>query len=204
MDALIIVDMQNDFLPGGTLAVPNGDQIVGVVNKLCDCFNLVIATKDKHPKSHISFASTHHKKPFTTIKIGEIDQELWPDHCVENTYGENLTDELAFEKITKLFVKGTQVDSDSYSVFYDDSTKTSTKLLEYLKANNVSKVYIVGVAAEYCVKQSALDSASLGFETYVIKDAIAFLDQSEDSIISYFEEMRSHNIGVVSSQELLK
>ena len=170
--ALIVVDIQNDFLPGGRLAVPDGDKIIPKVNDLIKKFDLVIATQDWHPVNHISFAENHKgKKPGDKITVEGVEQILWPSHCVHNTYGAEFAKDLLKDKFTAVIRKGTDPMIDSYSGFFDNARKKDTGLDDLLKSLNVSEVYIVGLATDYCVKFTALDAVSLGYKTHVIREA---------------------------------
>jgi nicotinamidase/pyrazinamidase len=170
--ALIVVDIQNDFLPGGRLAVPDGDKIIPKVNDLIKKFDLVIATQDWHPANHISFAENHKgKKPGDKITVEGVEQILWPLHCVQNTFGAEFAKDLLKDKFTAVIRKGTDPMIDSYSGFFDNARKKDTGLDNLLKSLNVSEVYIVGLATDYCVKFTALDAVSLGYKTHVIRDA---------------------------------
>jgi nicotinamidase/pyrazinamidase len=170
--ALIVVDIQNDFLPGGRLAVPDGDKIIPKVNDLIKKFDLVIATQDWHPVNHISFAENHKgKKPGDKITVEGVEQILWPSHCVQNTFGAEFAKDLLKDKFTAVIRKGTDPMIDSYSGFFDNARKKDTGLDNLLKSLNVSEVYIVGLATDYCVKFTALDAVSLGYKTHVIREA---------------------------------
>ena len=180
--ALIIVDIQKDFCPGGALAVSQGDEIVKTINELqLKNYDLIITTQDFHPKNHKSFASNNQGK-----KIGELGelngqaQVMWPDHCVQGTEGVGFHPELNLTKVNKNFTKGSNPGVDSYSGFFDNDKKSSTGLGEYLKENNISKVDVVGLALDYCVKATALDAKNLGFDTSVILDATKAVNLSPD------------------------
>jgi nicotinamidase/pyrazinamidase len=167
--ALIVVDIQNDFLPGGALAVPSGDEIIPAINELMKQFSLVVATQDWHPQDHKSFAINHYgKKPGDKIILAGIEQVLWQAHCVQNTYGAELSKQLDKSRITHIVKKGTDVNIDSYSAFFDNARKKSTGLDDLLKSNNVNEVYVVGLATDYCVKYTVLDAISLGYKTHLI------------------------------------
>ncbi len=169
--ALLIVDVQNDFIPGGALAVPKGNEVVPYINTLQPEYTLIVATKDWHPANHCSFASAH-----PGGKIGErIDLErgtqlLWPDHCVQRTNGAQFVSDLLVNKIAKTFEKGVDKDIDSYSGFFDNDHGRATGLDAFLKERKVEEVHIVGLATDYTVKFTALDSVKLGFKTIVHKE----------------------------------
>lgn len=177
MHALIVVDIQNDFVPGGALAVAGGDEIIPVVNKLQDSFDLVVATQDWHPVDHKSFASNHKgKKPFETIILHGLDQVLWPDHCIQGSLGAELHKDLKLNKVEAIFRKGMDADIDSYSGFYDNGYKKSTGLAGYLRERKVKKLYVCGLAADYCVFYTTKDALKENFDTYVIEDATRAID----------------------------
>ncbi|MFD1094418.1 bifunctional nicotinamidase/pyrazinamidase [Salegentibacter chungangensis] len=180
MKALVLIDVQNDFMPGGALAVPEGDEIVPVINKLQQDFELVIATQDWHPEGHASFASSHlGKKEFESIKLGKTDQVLWPDHCVQNTKGAEFHTGLETSRIEAIFRKGTNPEIDSYSGFYDNEHLKSTGLSGYLKEKGATELYFCGLAAEFCVYFSIKDALAEGFSATLIEDATRALDESE-------------------------
>ena len=182
MNALIIVDIQNDFTSGGSLAVPNGELIIPIVNKIQDQFDLVVATQDWHPSAHSSFASNHiGRNVFETISLRGLDQVLWPDHCVQDSPGANFHRELNLKKVEAIIRKGMDPDIDSYSGFYDNGRKKSTGLKGYLKERNVTSVYICGLAGDYCVYFTAKDSQSEGFKTVIIEDAVKSISENDFS-----------------------
>jgi nicotinamidase/pyrazinamidase len=177
--ALLIVDMQNDFMPGGPLGVPGADQLIPVINALIPMFPLVVASQDFHPKDHVSFASNHlGKKPGDHISVGNQDQVLWPVHCVGNSPGAELVASLDKTNITRCFPKGTDQAIDSYSAFFDNARQKATGLADYLKSHRVTDLYIVGVATDYCVLYSSLDALDLGFNVYVIKEGCKAINLS--------------------------
>jgi nicotinamidase/pyrazinamidase len=179
MKALLLIDIQHDFLPGGALAVPEGDQIIPLVNKLQQQFNLVIATQDWHPAGHKSFASTHAgKQPFDQIELHGLEQVLWPDHCIQGTAGAEFSKELDTKKIEAIFRKGTNPEIDSYSGFYDNGHLKSTALADYLRSKQVDELYLAGLAGDYCVYFSAKDALQEGFKTYLIEDATRPIDKA--------------------------
>ncbi len=199
MKALIIVDMQNDFMPGGALGVADADQLVSVINSIIPKFNLVIASQDWHPKDHVSFASNHPgKKPGDRIKVDHHDQILWPIHCVRNTHGAELVTGLDKANITSSFYKGSDKNIDSYSVFFDNARRKSTGLGDYLRSRGVTDVYFVGVATEYCVLYSTLDGIDLGFSVYVIADACKPINLSVQDEERALEMMRAKGAKVIT------
>jgi len=172
MKALILVDIQYDFLPGGALAVADGDAIIPVCNQIQSQFDLVVATQDWHPAGHKSFASSHAgKNTFETIELNGLTQVLWPDHCVQGTTGADISKELFTNKIEAIFRKGTNPEIDSYSGFYDNGHLKSTALADYLKGKAIKQVFLAGLAADYCVYFTAKDALAEGFEAFIIEDA---------------------------------
>lgn len=180
MKVLVIIDMQNDFMPNGALPVPEGDKIVPLINKLQDKFDLVIATQDWHPEAHASFASSHeNKKVYEVIDLDGIEQVLWPDHCIQGSSGAQFHAELNTTKWETIFRKGTNPEIDSYSGFYDNAHLKSTGLSGYLKEKGASELYFCGLAAEYCVYFSVKDALKEGFKTVLIEDATKALSNEE-------------------------
>jgi nicotinamidase/pyrazinamidase len=172
MRALLLIDIQNDFIPGGALAVQGGDEIISTVNALQPKFDLVVATQDWHPKDHKSFASQHPaKNAFDVIDLDGLQQVLWPDHCVQGSAGANFSVDLEVNKIEAIFRKGTEPHIDSYSGFYDNGHRKTTGLSNYLKGKNISELYVAGLAADYCVYYTAKDALQQGFKTFFIEDA---------------------------------
>jgi len=176
-DALLVIDVQNCFIPGGSLAVKEGDAIVPVINKLAKAFANVVITQDWHTADHVSFASQHQgKKPFETVKLKYGTQVLWPDHCVQGTDGAALHKDLSIPHAQLVLRKGFHKDTDSYSAFLEADRKTSTGLAGYLKARGIKRVYLAGLATDFCVAWSALDARKAGFEAGVIEDACRAID----------------------------
>ncbi len=172
MKALIIVDLQNDFMPGGPLGVPGADELASIINPLMEKFSLVIATQDWHPVNHCSFAKNHFgKKAGDVVNIKGITQILWPVHCLRDTSGAELVASLNKKPIASHFYKGTDQGIDSYSVFFDNAHLRSTGLGDYLKSRGITDVYLAGVATDYCVLYSAIDALDLGFKVHIILDA---------------------------------
>ena len=203
MKALILVDLQNDFMPGGALTVPEGNAVVKVANRLLPRFDLVVATQDWHPPAHGSFASSHEgKNPGDTIDLNGLRQELWPDHCIQNGEGAAFHRDLNRKPIDRVFHKGTNPSLDSYSAFFDNAHRGSTGLSEYLKENGVTAVYIMGLATDYCVKFSALDAVRLGLETYVVTDGCRGIDLNPGDINKVWEEMRQAGVKLVEAEAL--
>jgi nicotinamidase/pyrazinamidase len=172
MKALLLIDVQNDFVPGGGLAVPEGDQIIPLLNQLQPSFDLVVATQDWHPQAHKSFASNHEgQQVFNKIELHGLEQVLWPNHCVQGTPGAELHKDLDTSRVEAIFRKGTNPEIDSYSGFYDNGHQKSTGLVDYLRGKGVTQVYVAGLAGDYCVYFSAKDAVQEGFETFLIEDA---------------------------------
>ncbi|MCB4379689.1 bifunctional nicotinamidase/pyrazinamidase [Synechococcus sp. MU1644] len=175
--ALIVIDVQNDFCPGGTLAVPEGDQIVPGINALMDDFNTIVLTQDWHPAGHSSFASSHDgKSPYELIDMPYGPQVLWPDHCVQGSAGSDLRTELNVTRANVVIRKGTDPAIDSYSAFFENDQKTPTGLEGYLRTLGVTEITMVGLATDFCVQFSALDAARLGFKVTVREDLCRAID----------------------------
>ena len=201
MSALILIDLQNDFMSEGALAVPDGDAVIPVANRLVQSFDLVVATQDWHPPGHSSFASQHPgKNPGDTIELDGLRRELWPDHCVQGTSGTELHADLDVRRITRIFQKGTDPRIDSYSAFFDNAHRKSTGLADYLKEKGVSEVYLMGLATDYCVKFSVLDAVELGFRVNVIQDGCRGIDLQAGDVSKAIDEMKTVGIVIVSSE----
>ncbi|MFW5645430.1 MAG: bifunctional nicotinamidase/pyrazinamidase [Bacteroidota bacterium] len=201
MKALLIIDLQNDFLPGGSLEVENGDVIIPVINSISPKFDLVLATQDWHPANHISFASNNKDaKPFDTIEINGMEQIMWPDHCVQGTKGAQISSELDEKPIEAIFRKGMDPEIDSYSGFYDLNYKKDTGLAGYLRARKVKRLFIAGLAADVCVYFSTKDALREGFETYLIDDATRAINDEK-----YIEQKKEHlnkGVKIISSADI--
>ncbi len=193
--ALILVDIQNDFCPGGSLAVRGGDDVIAIANSLQQEFPITIATKDWHPTNHTSFASNHlGKKIGDVIKVHGIDQILWPDHCIQNTHGAEFHLQLNTQNIQKIFYKGTNPEIDSYSAFFDNEHRRATRLGDYLHDINIKNVYIMGLATDYCVKYSCLDAVQLGFHTHIIQEGCRGVELHPGDIEKTLQELKNNNI----------
>jgi nicotinamidase/pyrazinamidase len=176
-DVLVAVDVQNDFCPGGRLAVPRGDEVVPAINRLCERFRHVVLTQDWHPPGHLSFASRHPgRKPFETIEAPYGRQELWPDHCVQNTPGAEFRRDLVVPHAALIVRKGFHREIDSYSAFYENDHTTPTGLAGYLKERGLGRVFLAGLAFDFCVRFSAEDAHRCGFAVVVIEDACRGID----------------------------
>lgn len=184
MKALILVDIQNDFLENGSLAVANGNEILNLVNTIIPKFDLVVATQDWHPATHKSFASQHAgKSVFEQIDLYGLSQTLWPDHCVQGTFGAQFHSDLNTNAIAAIFRKGMNVDVDSYSGFFDNGKQNDTGLAGFLKAKNVSEVYVCGLAGDFCVQFTANDALNSGFKTFLIDGAIRSINPTNFEVI---------------------
>lgn len=201
--ALLIVDVQNDFIPGGTLAVSEGDQVIPVINDLQKKFKHVIATQDFHPSDHGSFAANHPgKKPGEFIELGGLIQILWPVHCVKGTKGSEFHSELNQSQWEAIFQKGKNPEVDSYSGFFDNARRGDTGLGDYLNSNGITQVFVCGLALDYCVKFTALDAKSLGFDTFLINDATRAVNLNPNDGELAIAEMEAAGIGILTSKDL--
>ncbi len=199
--ALIIVDMQNDFCPGGALPVPDGDKIIPVINGITGSFDAVVATQDWHPLDHRSFAKNAGRKPYETVEVNGIAQTLWPVHCVQGTFGAEFAAGLNLTDADMILRKGTNPDIDSYSAFLENDRKTETGLRYYLKGLRVDEVYLCGLAGDYCVYYSALDARAFGFVTYVIRDATRCVDVPCGAMQRAIDDMTDKGITLVTHEE---
>jgi len=203
-NALLIVDVQNDFCPGGALAVKEGNDVVPVINNITGSFYRVIATQDWHPQKQVSFASNHEGlNEYDQIDYNGSKQTLWPDHCVAGTYGADFNKGLNTDFVDLIVRKGTSPDIDSYSAFVENDRITSTGLDGYLKSVGITDLYVCGLATDYCVFYSAMDAAEAGFNVYLIIDACRGINVPESSIDSALADMREKGINIISSKELL-
>jgi len=191
MTALIIVDVQNDFCPGGALVVPRGDTVVPPINRIQPRYDLIVATQDWHPADHGSFAANHlGRVPGDVIEVAGLPQILWPVHCVQGTHGAEFHPDLNLDRVARVFRKGTNPRIDSYSGFFDNDHRVSTGLAEYLRERGVREVHICGLATDYCVKFTALDAARLGLDTYFVDDACRGVELQPGDAQRAIEEMR--------------
>lgn len=202
--ALLLVDIQNDFLPGGALPVPEGDQVVPVANRLMPRFPLVVATQDWHPPDHLSFASNH-----KGLDVGDETtfagkrQTLWPDHCVQGTPGAELAAQLERERIERVFRSGVAIDADGYSGFAREPGQATSPLEDFLKRRGVSEVFVMGLATDYCVQATARDAAGAGFKTYLIEDGCRGVDRPEGRVEQAKRWMREAGVEFVQSRALV-
>lgn len=201
--ALIMVDLQNDFCYGGSLAVPEGDAVIPIANELQNYFDLIVATKDWHPENHMSFAVNHPGKNIGEIVyVHGLPQVLWPAHCIQNTKGAEFHPKLNTEKINYIFYKGTDPAVDSYSAFFDNEHLRATGLGDYLRNLNVQVVYLMGLATDYCVKYSCLDALKLGFEVFVIEDACRGVELTLGDIKKAKAEMQNLGAKLINSNDV--
>jgi nicotinamidase/pyrazinamidase len=202
--ALILVDLQNDFVPGGALAVPNGDAVVPIANKVQQAFDLIVATQDWHPRTHGSFAANHRGKlPGDVVNLNGLRQILWPVHCVQNTHGAEFVAGLDRSRVKKIFHKGVDPWIDSYSCFFDNGHRRDTGLGKYLKSQGVLDVYLLGLATDYCVKFSALDALQLGFNVHVIEDGCRGINLKRDDSEQTLDQLRRLGVEITRSSRVL-
>ena len=200
--ALLVIDVQNCFLPGGSLAVKEGDQVVPVINKLAKGFANVVMTQDWHTPGHVSFASSHAgKKPFETVDLAYGKQVLWPDHCVQGTDGASLSKDLAIPQAELVIRKGYHKDVDSYSAFTEADGKTTTGLAAYLKARKIQRLFVAGLATDFCVAWTALDARKAGFEAYVVEDACRGID-TQGSMAKAWADMAKAGVKRIQSSDI--
>lgn len=196
--ALILVDIQNDFIPGGALAVTGGDEIIDVANRAMKNFDHIIATQDWHPADHKSFASQHKgKRPGEFIELNGLPQILWPDHCIMGTRGAEFAPGLDTGSITKVIRKGMNREVDSYSGFFDNAHNHATGLENYLRAQEITDLFIMGLATDYCVKFTALDARRLGFDTSLIIEGVRGVEVNTGDCDKAVEEMKKAGVMVV-------
>jgi nicotinamidase/pyrazinamidase len=200
MTALILIDVQPDFLPGGPLAVPDGDAVIPVINRIVDRFDLVVATQDWHPPTHGSFAANHPgHRPGDVIDLNGLPQVLWPTHCVRGTPGAALAPALDGDRIEAIFRKGTDPAVDSYSGLFDNGHRRSTGLADYLRGRGVTAVAVCGLATDYCVKFTALDAVAQGFHVTLIEDASRGVNLRPGDVAAAVEQLRQAGVRVARS-----
>ncbi len=203
MKCLVLVDIQNDFCPGGTLAVKDGDQVVAVANKLMEVSPLTVATQDYHPAEHKSFAVNHRgKNVFDMVNLNGLNQVLWPAHCVIGTLGADFHPALAHQR--NVFSKGGDIEVDSYSGFFDNGKRNKTALDQFLKISEVKELFVMGLATDYCVKFTALDAVELGYKVYLVLDGCRGVNLTAGDVDKAIEDMKKKGITVVDSVEALK
>ncbi len=204
MRAFLVIDVQNDFCPGGALAVPGGDEVVPRINELAGRFEHVLLTQDWHPPGHLSFASSHAgKAPYETVKLAYGSQILWPDHCVQGTPGAAFHPELRLDRAELVLRKGFRRAIDSYSAFFENDHRTPTGLAGYLRERGVETLYLAGLATDFCVQYSALDGRAVGFEVYVVEDAVRGID-TQGSLEEAWRQMDAAGVRVVSAEEVVR
>ncbi len=204
MRAFLVVDIQNDFCPGGNLAVLGGDAIIPRVNELIEHFDHVLLTQDWHPPGHHSFASTHAgKAPFETLEMAYGTQILWPDHCVQGAHGAVFHPDLRIDKAELIIRKGFRKEIDSYSAFFENDRTTPTGLAGYLRERGIDTLYLAGLATDFCVKYSALDGRAQGFTVYIVEDAVRGID-TQGSLALAWKEMRAAGVQIVTSKQIMQ
>ena len=200
MRALLIVDVQNDFCPGGALEVPEGDEVVPVINNLVGAFDHVLQTQDWHPAGHQSFASSHPQHdPYDVIEVGYGEQVLWPDHCVEGTDGASFHPDLDTTHTELVLRKGFRPEIDSYSAFFENDGETRTGLAGYLRERGIDTLYVCGLATDFCVKWSAVDGRAEGFDVFVVEEATRGIDQN-GSLAQAWKDMNDAGVQVISAE----
>ncbi len=204
--ALIIVDVQQDFCPGGALAVQDGDQVVPVINRLAPRFAFVVATKDWHPEGHVSFAPVYPgKQPFDNVELADgTSQILWPEHCVQASPGAEFHPQLDLRPVNVILHKGVRPQLDSYSAFFENDKKTSTGLVHLLRGHGFDTLFICGLATDVCVYFTAADALKLDFSVYLVEDACRGVNVPEGSIDSALSDLRGSGCNVIQSSELLQ
>ena len=201
MRALVLVDIQNDFLPGGALAVPEGDRVVAVANRLMPKFELVVATQDWHPREHGSFAANHPgRRVGEVIDLHGLPQILWPAHCVQDTPGAEFAPDLDRSHISEIIQKGTDPSIDSYSGFFDNGHRKATGLATLLKSRKVTDLYLLGLATDYCVKFTAIDACRLNFNVHLIEDGCRGVNLKPEDTANAIEEMKRAGVRILNSE----
>jgi len=202
MTSLLVIDVQNDFLPGGALAVREGDRVAPVINRIMRRFDLVVATQDWHPAHHASFAANHPgRKVSEIIDLHGLQQVLWPAHCVQGAPGAKLADELDQNPIEAIFRKGTDPDIDSYSGFFDNGRRKSTGLADYLRGRKIQDIYLAGLATDYCVNFTAQDALAEGFAVHLIEDACRGVELHPGDVAASLHHLRQKGAKVLSSAQ---
>ncbi len=201
--ALIVVDVQNGFTPGGNLAVADADQIIPRINEIAQYFDNIVLTQDWHPENHVSFSCNHpNKKPFDMIQLGYGKQVLWPAHCIQGTLDAELHSDLNIPQAQLIIRKGFHRDIDSYSAFIEADQKTTTGLAGYLKERKIDSVFVVGIATDFCVAWTAIDAAKLGFKSFVISDATKGIDL-DGSLQNAWQDMTAHGVRRIYAKDVL-
>ncbi len=203
MKALVIVDIQNDFCPGGALAVPGGDEVIEPTNKLAAGFDCIVQTQDWHPQDHLSFASNHtDKEPYETIEMDYGEQVIWPDHCVQGTEGAEFHPGLETSSSQLIVRKGFRKHIDSYSAFFENDDQTVTGLHGYLQERGVEDLYVVGLATDFCVKWTVLDGLKLGYNVHLVEDAVRGID-IDGSVDAAMQEMKEAGVVLTDSNKII-
>lgn len=203
MKTLLLIDLQNDFCPGGALAVDEGNLLIPIANALMPKFDLVIATQDWHPATHGSFAANHPwRRPGQVIDLNGLPQVLWPIHCVQESFGAEFVQSLNTEGIHKVFVKGTDPEIDSYSGFFDNGHRKATGLGDYLKEKGVTELWVMGIATDYCVKFTVLDALELGFKVNLIEDACRGVNLQAGDVTQAVADMQTKGANIVHSENI--
>lgn len=200
-DALLVIDVQNCFIPGGTLPVPKGEEVVSIINDMAAKFSCVVMTQDWHPAGHISFASTHGKEPFSVIEMPYGPQVMWPDHCVQGTDDAKLHADLDLTKANMILRKGFNPKVDGYSAFYDNDKKSTTGLAAYFKARGIKRVFVCGLATDFCVMWSSVDARKDGFQVVVLEDASRGIDV-RGSMAAAWKDMDKAGVKRANSTDL--
>ncbi|THH41452.1 bifunctional nicotinamidase/pyrazinamidase [Neolewinella litorea] len=201
--ALLLVDLQVDFLPTGMLPVPEGDRVIPLANRLMPHYGTVVATQDWHPANHGSFAANHMwRKPGQVIDLHGLQQVLWPIHCVQETWGSEFAADLRTENIDRIFRKGTDPMIDSYSGFFDNGHRKSTGLADWLKERGITELHVMGLALDYCVKYTVLDGLGEGFNVSLIEDGTRSVELQDGDGLKAIEEMRAAGARVVTADQL--
>lgn len=196
-EALILVDIQNDFLPGGALAVPNGEEVIEVANRLQPQFDWVVATQDWHPQNHGSFADNHPgRRPGEIVELAGLQQVLWPAHCIQNEWGSQFAAELEMHRVTKVVQKGVDPTVDSYSGFFDNGRRRATELDDYLRSLGVTAVSVLGLATDYCVRFTALDACSLGYRTRLLLEGCRGVELETGDCAAAIREMAAAGVEI--------
>ena len=202
-EALIVVDVQNDFCPGGALAVPRGDDVVPVINRLSPRFPLVVLTQDWHPRGHVSFASSHPgRRAFERIQVAYGEQVLWPDHCVPGTRGAEFHPALDARPASLIVRKGSDPSVDSYSAFFENDHRTSTGLAGYLRERGCSRLVVTGLATDFCIQYTALDARQLGFEVSVVHEGVRGIDL-EGSVAAAWDRMAAAGVRCIHETDVV-
>ena len=201
-DVLLVTDVQNDFCPGGALAVPEGDQVIPVIHAIAPRFEHIILTQDWHPASHLSFACAHAgKRAFEQVRVSYGEQTLWPDHCVQGTPGAEFHPDLQLPRAELILHKGFRPEIDSYSAFFENDRTTTTGLNAYLRERGLKRVFLVGLAYDYCVGYSALDARRLGFPAIIIRDGCRAIDLN-GSVAAIEKQFAAAGVGLIESAEI--